>query len=191
MAVTLLDGDGRRRVGLVGGEAGEGVGAELIGEIVGAAAADVGNVHAEIYKMFAVGPGEDVGAVEMVFGAAGVGLCAAAGEKARHDNLRSVGDAGARLIVLPYQKTQLIDQCGGESVAVADIDFVFDHRRVISGFGKHVSADALIFVGAVFVGITDPEKIAVGEFMEDAAFAEEVAEGSCDIFVNGSGGVCN
>src|SRR6266404_5018290 len=75
MAVTLLNNDSGWPIRLKVGEAGEGVGAELVREIVSAAAADVRNVHAEIQKMLAVGVGDDVGAVEMVFGAAGVSWC--------------------------------------------------------------------------------------------------------------------
>src|SRR5882762_5384532 len=112
MAVALLDGDGGRRVGLIGGETGEGVGAELIGEIVGAAAADVWNVHAKIDEMLPVGPSDDVGAVKMIFGTTGIGLRAASGEKAGNDNLRGIVDTGARLIVLANEKAKLIDQRG-------------------------------------------------------------------------------
>ena len=112
MSVALLDSDRGRRVGLEGGEAGEGVGAELIGEIIGAAAADVRNVDAEIQKMFAVDPGNDVSAVEMVFGAAGVGLRAATGKSAGDDELRGLGDAVAGLIILADQKTELINPGG-------------------------------------------------------------------------------
>jgi len=42
-----------------------------------------GTLDAEIKKMLAVNPGGDVGAVEMVFRAAGIGLRAAAGKCAR------------------------------------------------------------------------------------------------------------
>ncbi len=112
VSIALLDRYGGGRVGLKGGEAGEGVGAALVGEIVRAAAADVRNVDAEIKKMLAVNPGDDVGAVEMVFRAAGIGLRAAAGKCAGDDDLLSYIDAAARLIVLAYQKTKLVDPVG-------------------------------------------------------------------------------
>ncbi len=110
--VALLDGDGGRSFGLKGGETGERVATELIAKVVGAAAADVRNVNTEIEEMLAVNPGDDVGAVEMVFGAAGIGLRAAAGKGAGHDDLRSFGDAGARLIVLANKKAELVDPVG-------------------------------------------------------------------------------
>ena len=112
MAVTLLNNDSGWRIRLEVGEAGEGVRAELVREIVSAPAADVRNVHAEIQKMLAVGVGDDVGAVEMVFGAAGVSLCAAAGERTGNDDLGSRVDAGAGLIVLADQETELIGPHG-------------------------------------------------------------------------------
>jgi hypothetical protein len=40
----------------------------LVGEIVGAAATDVGNIDAKIEQVLAAGVGDDVGAVEVVFG---------------------------------------------------------------------------------------------------------------------------
>ena len=112
MAVTLLNDDSGWRIRLKVGEAGEGVRAELIREVVSAAAADVRNVYAEIQKMLAVGVGDDVGAVEMVFGAAGVSLCAAAGERTGNDDLGSRVDAGAGLIVLADEETELIGPHG-------------------------------------------------------------------------------
>ena len=112
MAVTLLNDDSGWRIRLIVGEAGEGVRAELVREIVSAAAADVRNVHAEIQKMLAVGVGDDVGAVEMVFGAAGISLCAPASERAGNDDLRSRVDASARLIVLADEETELIGPQG-------------------------------------------------------------------------------
>jgi hypothetical protein len=112
VSIALLDRYGGGRVVLKGGEAGEGVGAALVGEIVRAAAADIRNVDAEIKKMLAVNPGDDVGAVEMVFRAAGIGLRAAAGKSAGDDDLLRYIDAGARLIVLPYQETKLVDPVG-------------------------------------------------------------------------------
>ena len=110
--VALLNGDSRRGVGLKGHEAGECVSAELIGEIVCAAAADVRNVNTEIEELLAVNPGDDVGAVEMVFGAAGIGLCAATGKSAGNDDLRCFGVAGAGLIVFADQKAELVDPGG-------------------------------------------------------------------------------
>jgi len=112
VTVALLNGDGRRGVGLKGGETGESVAAELIGEIVGTSAADVRNVNTKIEDMLAVNPGDDVGAVEMVFGAAGIGLRAAAGKGAGHDDLRSFGNAGAGLVVLSDKKAELVDPVG-------------------------------------------------------------------------------
>ena len=112
VSIALLDRYGGGRVGLKGGEAGEGVGAALVGEIVRAAAADVRNVDAEIKKMLAVNPGDDVGAVEMVFGAAGISLRAAASEGAGNDDLRRFGDTGARLIILADKETELVDPVG-------------------------------------------------------------------------------
>jgi len=108
MAVTLLNDDRGWRIRLKIGEAGEGVRAELVREIVSAAAADVRNVHAEIQNMLAAGVGDDVGAVEMVFGAAGVSLCAAAGQRTGNDDLERRVDASAGLIVLADEESELI-----------------------------------------------------------------------------------
>ena len=112
MAVTLLNDDSGWRIRLKVGKAGEGVRAELVREIVSAPAADVRSVHAEIQKMLAVGVGDDVGAVEMVFSAAGVSLCPAAGERTGNDDLGSRVDASAGLIVLADEETELIGPHG-------------------------------------------------------------------------------
>jgi len=112
MAVALLNDGCGWRVGLTVGEAGEGVRAELVREIVSATAADVRNVHAEIQKMLAVGVSDDVSPVEMIFGAAGISLCAPASERAGNDDLRSRVDARARLIVLADEETELIGPQG-------------------------------------------------------------------------------
>src|SRR5207245_8381828 len=112
MAVAILNDDRGWRVGLKVGEAGEGVRAELVREIVSSTAADVRNVHAEIQKMLAVGVGDDVSPVEMIFGAAGSSLCALASERAGNDDLRSRVDARARLIVLADEETELIGPQG-------------------------------------------------------------------------------
>ena len=64
----------------VGAEVGEGVGAELVGPVVEAASANVGNIDAEFDLMLAGSPGDDVGAVEVVLGAALIGLGAASCE---------------------------------------------------------------------------------------------------------------
>jgi hypothetical protein len=90
-------------------ETGDGPGAGAVVEDAGTSVADVRNVNTKIEGMLAVNPGDDVGAVEMVFGAAGIGLRAAAGKGAGHDDLRSFDNAGAGLIVLSDKKAELVD----------------------------------------------------------------------------------
>jgi hypothetical protein len=72
-------------------------------------------------------------------------------------------------------------------MAVADVDFVFDGQRVVSGFREDVASDVLVLVGRIFVGIADPKRVAVGELMEDASFGKRVMDGSGNVFLDGTG----
>ena len=50
-------------------------------------------------------------------------------------------------------------------------------NRVGAGAGKNGAANVLIVDGAMFVGVADPELVAVGKVVEDAPRAEEVMRG--------------
>lgn len=67
---------------------------------------------------------------------------------------------------------------------ITDVDFVFNGEGVIAGFRKDVAADVLIGVRRIFVGVADPKKVAVGEFVEDAALAKKMMDGSRNVFVH-------
>jgi hypothetical protein len=84
---------GRRRSSIVGGT-GEGVCAGAVREVIEPAAADVGDVDAETELLLSAGVGGEVGAVEMVFRAAGVGLRAARGKQSGDRDLCVRGRAG-------------------------------------------------------------------------------------------------
>ena len=151
------------------GAAGEGVSAGAVGEIVEAAAADVGNIDAEAELMLAVGVGGEVGSVEVIFGAAGIGLRAAGGEESRDRELGSAADAADGIVKVADEKPQLVQPVRRKLVKIADVDFVFEKVGVGAGAGKSGAADVLIFDGAMFVGVADPELVAVGEVVEDAS----------------------
>jgi hypothetical protein len=85
--------------------AGEGVGALAVGEVVEATAADIGNVDAEAELMFSVGVGGEVGAVEVIFGAAGIGLGATGGEESGDCELRVLGNAADGIVVVADEKS--------------------------------------------------------------------------------------
>src|SRR5260370_341230 len=76
VAVAGLDQERRRSSRREIGATSERVGSGAIGEVVEAAAADVGNVDAEADLVLAVGVGGEVGPVEVVFGTAGICFCA-------------------------------------------------------------------------------------------------------------------
>jgi hypothetical protein len=54
-------------------------------------------------------------------------------------------------------------------VEVADVNFMLEKMGVGAGAGKSGAADVLIFNGTMFVGVADPELIAVGEVVEDTS----------------------
>ena len=60
---------------------------------------------------------------------------------------------------------------------MADVDFVLEKMGVGAGAGKDGAADVLIFDRTMFVGVADPELVAVGEVVEDASGAEKVVRG--------------
>ena len=51
---------------------------------------------------------------------------------------------------------------------IADVDFMLQKMRVDAGARKSSPADVLIFDGAMFVRVADPELIAAVEVVEDA-----------------------
>ncbi len=75
---------------------------------------------------------------------------------------------------MAQEKPQLVQPVRRELVEMADVDLVLEEARVGAGAGKGGPADVLIFDRAMFVGVADPELVAVGEVVEDAPGAEEV-----------------
>ena len=169
MTFTALGDVEERLRCCVGVQVCEGIGSELIRPVVEGAAADVGDIDAELDFMLSRGPGDDVGAVEVVFGAAFVGLRSAARECAGDFDLRRVVDAVRLAVVVADQKVQCVDELWRSDVNVADVDLVFEEEGVCAGFGKDVSADAFVAGGRVFVGVSGPELVGLGVVVEDAA----------------------
>jgi len=75
-------------------------------------------------------------------------------------------------------------------MAVADVHLVFDNGGIVASFGEKVATHVLVLVGGIFVGVANPEEVAVGERMEDAAFGERVMDGSGNVFADGTELVC-
>ena len=62
-------------------------------------------------------------------------------------------------------------------VEVADVNFMLEKTRVGARAGKGGPANALIFDGTMFVGVANPELVAIGKVVKNAPRAEEVVRG--------------
>src|ERR1700692_774042 len=119
--------------------------------------------------MPAVDISSEVGSIEVVFSPERIGLRTASGEQSRHHELGSTADAADGIVIVSDEKAKLVQPVWRKLVEIADVDFMFQKVGVGDGDGKSGPSDVLIFHGAMFVRITNPELIAVGEVVEDSS----------------------
>ena len=60
---------------------------------------------------------------------------------------------------------------------IADVDFVLQKMGVRTGAGQGRPTYVLIFYRPVFVGVADPELVAIGEVVENSSGTEKVMRG--------------
>ena len=99
-----------------------------------------------------MGPGDEVGAVEVAFVAEVVGLRAAAGEGSLDDDGGSVGDRAHRVGVVADEEVELVEQVGRDDAGPGDVDLVLVVGGIGGGFRESGSAGAVVLGMAVFVG---------------------------------------
>ena len=144
MAASLLNRDGLRAVRRVIGEAGERIETLREAVVCETAAADIGDVDTKFELVPAAGIGDEVGAVEVAFGAAQVTLRAASGVGAGDVDAGSLGRTGGGVFVVANEEVQLVQQVRRRNVVVGDVDFVLEGRSVGSGFWEHGASHALV-----------------------------------------------
>src|ERR1700730_14147271 len=128
--------------------------------------------------MPAISVSGEVRSIEMIFGAASIGLRTACCKKSGDRDPSVRKGTGDLRIVVSHEKPGLIQPMRRELVQIADIDLVFQEPRVGPGTRKRRSADGGIVAGAMFIRIADPELVSIGEIMKKAAGTKKLMCGS-------------
>ena len=130
MPLPPLDHVAKREIGGVIRCGCEGVSSGLVGEIVEAAATDIGNVDAKLDLLALRGVGNDVCGIEVILGAPRVGLCTSTGEGTGNDELGILVKTVGLVVKVADEKMELVEKPRGKDIDMAHVDLVFEEQGI-------------------------------------------------------------
>ena len=138
----------------VGGQCGrEGVSAELVGQVVEGAAAEVRGAGAPLHQVAAVRPGDDVGKAEVVLGPEGVGLRRAGKEITGQADAWTFGHILVAVGPVFADQRDLVERDGRERGIGVRNKIVFVVDGVVASSGQRLPAHALVLARPIFVAV--------------------------------------
>src|SRR5882724_9013519 len=171
MALALLGNVCGRPPRSIGGKTPEGIRPSPVGEIVETTAADVRHVDPKAELMLSARIGQEISAIEVIFGSSRVGLCTTSGECSCHYDLRVRIQTGYRTIVMTHQKSRLVD-------------LVLLKLSISASARQHGATNPLVLYSTFLVRVPDPELIAVCEVVKDTTRSKEMVRGIRYILIN-------